>query len=129
MGVEAAIVASVVGAGIQAIGQLDQAKQEKKASRRRATEMRQAASVENERGRRLRAAQRASFGAAGVGMSGTPILRSSQSFLDSLLDQEAILQGARNIEEEGRLRARAATIGAIGSLVGGASQVISQTRS
>jgi hypothetical protein len=123
MGVAAAIAIGI-GTAVSVKGQLDSAKAQRKAGRQRRDELRRAAEVERERGRRLRSAQRARFGAAGVGLAGTPLLVGGQALVDSLLDQEAILAGARNAGREGSLRADAATIGAIGSGISGLGQAL-----
>jgi len=119
-----AIGVAAVGTAVSVKGQQDAATATKRAGRARAGELAKEAVKEAERGRRLRAQQRAAFGAAGVNSSGSPLQVQGQSLIDSILDQEAILAGAKNINDDARRRARAATTGAIGTAISGIGSAI-----
>lgn len=118
-----ALAATAVSTGV-AIQQQEQAKKaEKKSSKARASALAADAARERERARRLASAQTARFGAAGVTQAGTPTFKVLQGLFDSIDDQEAILAGARNALEEGRLRARAIGTAQIGTAARGIGSI------
>lgn len=122
MGVDVAIAAALIGGAVETASQVEAARVTRREGKRKARELERAAAVERERGRRLRAQQAARFGAAGVsGVTAAAV--TNQSVVDSLLDQEAILAGAKNIRRESRARARAFEIGAFSSALGTIGQV------
>lgn len=104
----AVAAAAAVGGAVHSFVQGERAEREaKRAGRARAEELRMEAEVVRERGRRLVSSQRAGYGAAGVGLAGSPILVQAQAAYDSLLEQQALIRGSVNARRNARAQARA----------------------
>jgi len=126
MGVEVAVAAAVVAAGTSVYAGEEQAKQQRKAGRRQAAAMRAEAAAERERGRRLRAAQTAAYGAAGVQTgSGTPLMVIGQAAMDNIRQRERLLAGARNALLDARAQASASRLQGYGQAIGYLGQAAS----
>lgn len=113
-----AIAATAAGAGTSAYGQQKAARDTKRAGRRQAAEMRQNAARERERGRRARAQQAARYGASGV-YGNMAYQAQTQTIADSLLTQESILQGARNVMKSARNQAKGMMLSSYGTMLQG----------
>jgi hypothetical protein len=94
----------------------------RRAGRRRAALLRADAEVERERNRRLLASQRAAYGAAGIGLEGSPLLLQAQTVMDSIREQERIIAGASIDEQNARAAGDAAFAEGIAGAIGGVGQ-------
>lgn len=111
MAIEAALIIGAVasvGSAANSVIQGERAQRSaRRAGRAQAAALRAEAAAERERSRRLASAQRAAFGAAGVGPQGTPLLVAVQDQVESIRRRERILAGARNAESNARAQGRA----------------------
>lgn len=118
---ETAMIASAVVGGVSSyFGGQSAKRKAKRAGRKRRELLRKEADVEMERGSRLASTQQAGYGAAGVGMAGSPLAVQTQTFMDTIRNRERILAGAQidydNSKNQGSMYALEGIGGAISGL-------------
>lgn len=127
------VIASAAAGAADTTSKVLATREAEKDLRRRARQVRKAGKQEAEavsqRGEALAASQRAAFGAAGLEASGTPGLVSLDTLLNTMLESNRVIQGAKKQSDQLRRQARNTAIGGYLSAAGTVSGTVGEIAS